>query len=114
MNLTPRMWAYAVIAAVALAVTFFFNVRFMMAAGPHAGVGAFIAGGFANDAASSLTSDLTAGSMAFLIWMVAEARRLRMRHAWAYVVILFLVAFGVACPLFLLMRERRLRASGAT
>jgi hypothetical protein len=30
-------------------------------------------------------------------------------HAWAYLALTFLVAFAFACPLFLLMRERRLR-----
>jgi hypothetical protein len=41
--------------------------------------------------------------------MVIEARRLEMRRAWFYVVTTFLVAFAFACPLFLLMRELRLR-----
>jgi hypothetical protein len=45
-----------------------------------------------------------------MIWMVREARRLEMRHAWVYVVLVFGVAFAFACPLFLLMRERRLAA----
>ena len=32
-----------------------------------------------------------------------------MRHLWVYVLGTFLVAFAFACPLFLLVREVRLR-----
>ena len=40
----------------------------------------------------------------------AGARRLGMRRWWFYVVTTFLVSFAFACPLFLFMREARLRA----
>lgn len=106
---TNKMRVYAGIAVCALVVTWFFNFRFMQETGGGFALGAFVAGGYANSAASSLTSDLAFGSTAFLIWMVGEARRLRMRHSWIYVVLLLFVAFGCACPIFLLMRERRLR-----
>lgn len=41
--------------------------------------------------------------------MIIEARRLRMRAWWAYVVATFMIAFACAFPLFLLMREAHLQ-----
>ena len=111
MRMTPRMWIYAALAAAGLALPWYFNLQFMRESGGGFALGAFVAGGYANPAASSLTSDLTVGATAFLIWMIAEARRLRMRFARGYAVLLFFVAFGFACPLFLLMRERHLEAT---
>ncbi len=111
MQLTLRMKVYATLAVAGLVVPWYFNLQFMRAAGGPFALGAFVAGGYANPAAASLTSDLTVGATAFLIWMLAEARRLGMRYAWVYAVLLFGVAFAFACPLFLLMRERHLHAA---
>jgi hypothetical protein len=68
----------------------------------------FVAGGYANPAASSLTTDLTVAFLAFLVWLPGEARRVGVRHWWIYVVLGFGVAFAFAFPLFLLVRDRRL------
>jgi hypothetical protein len=70
---------------------------------------AWVTGGFTNALTGSITSDFLIGTTPVLVWMVIEARRLEMRRAWFYVVTTFLVAFAFACPLFLLMRELRLR-----
>jgi hypothetical protein len=84
----------------------YFNLRFLAAAGNLLG---FLRAGFANPAVASVTVDIMIASVAFLIWMVMEARRLRMGHWWVYVVLTFSVAFACAFPLFLMMRQRRLR-----
>jgi hypothetical protein len=110
-----RQYIYGVLAVAGLLATWYFNFRFME---EHDGfsVAAFLAGGYANAAASSLTSDLTVGVLAFLVLLVAESRRLEMSRPWVYVALTFGVAFAFAFPLFLLMRERRLasleRAAG--
>jgi hypothetical protein len=57
----------------------------------------------------SITSDFLIGTIPILLWMVVEARRLGVRHTWFFVVTTFLVAFAFSCPLFLLVREVRLR-----
>lgn len=108
MDWTPRQTVYALLAGIGLLGTWTFNLLFLQAHGGIVGPMAFVAGGYANHAASSLTNDLLVGVAAFLVWSFAEARRLGMRRWWAYVAVTFLVAFAVAFPLFLLMRERRL------
>jgi len=42
--------------------------------------------------------------------MVVEARRLKMRNWWAYILLTFLIAFAFACPLFLMLRELKLQS----
>ncbi|MCU1447798.1 DUF2834 domain-containing protein [Cryobacterium sp.] len=59
-------------------------------------------------AVSSLTTDLLVAFIAGSILILVEARRLRMKAGWAYVLLGLFVAFAFAFPLFLAMRERKL------
>ncbi len=98
---------YAVLAVLGAVLPWYFNLQLASTGG--LGLSSFVAGVFANPASSSIGVDILVGATAFNVWMVNEARRLGMKHVWIYVVLTFLVAFACACPLFLLMRERRLR-----
>jgi hypothetical protein len=109
MRLTPLEGFYALFAAAGAVVPWGFNVRYMLDSGELVTPHGLIAGGFVTPLAGSLTSDFLIGTTPVLAWMVVEARRLGMRRPWAYVLLTFLVAFAFACPLFLLLRERRLR-----
>lgn len=105
---TPLQWIYAGLAVAGFLGTLVFNLQFAREAGGF-DVVAFVAGGFANPAAGSLTVDLLVALAAFLAWSFVEARRLGMRRWWVYLLVTFLVAFAVAFPLFLLARDRRLQ-----
>ena len=63
----------------------------------------------ANISTALTAIDLIVAGVTFFFWMIYEARRLNMKHYWVYIVIIFCPAFAVAFPLFLFMRERRLR-----
>jgi Na+/H+ antiporter NhaD/arsenite permease-like protein len=104
-------WIYGLLCIPGALVPWYFNVRQMIEGGTFS-VPDFFAAGFTSHYAGSLTSDFLIGSTAVIVWMVVEARRLGMRW-WAYLLATFLVAFAFACPLFLMMRERRLRARAA-
>tara|TARA_Y100001968_G_C19260843_1_gene669175 strand:- start:165 stop:521 length:357 start_codon:yes stop_codon:yes gene_type:complete len=67
----------------------------------------FIALANINPAAQSLSRDLLIGSVAITVWIITEARRLKMRNLWV-VISSFLIAFAFAAPLFLFLRERRM------
>jgi hypothetical protein len=99
---------YAVLALCGLIVPWIFNIEFIHAHGGFSWA-TFLAEAFSVPAARSVGSDLAIACAAFVAWMVREARRLGMRHWWIYIALIFVVAFAFACPLFLLMRERRLR-----
>ena len=107
---TPLMIFYGVFAMAGLVVPWYFNIRFMMESGEMITPQGLIAGGFVTPLASSLTSDFLIGTTPVLVWMVVEAKRLKMKYRWAYVALTFLIAFAFSCPLFLLMREIRLRS----
>jgi hypothetical protein len=105
---------YAVLAVLGAVLPWIFNLQLAAAGGMS--FSGFLGGVFANPASSSIGVDILVGATAFNVWMVREARRLGMKHVWVYIAVTFLVAFACACPLFLLMRERRLRemkANGA-
>jgi hypothetical protein len=108
MQLTFRTILYGLLALAGAAVTWYFNIRFMVDAGGVFSLAQFIKDGFANPAAASMASDVSIGAVAFLLWLPFEARRLAMRRWWVYAVLTLGVAFAFAFPLFLLMRERRL------
>jgi hypothetical protein len=65
---------------------------------------------FANPASRSITVDILFLTLAAVVWMLLEARRLGMRWVWLYVVFGFLVAISFTFPLFLIHRERTLAA----
>jgi len=104
--MSTREMIYAALAVVGAVVPWYFNLQFMAtgAGGPE-----FISALWVNAATSSFTVDLAIACITFVVWLLAEARRLGMRYAWIYVVLTFVVAFACAFPLFLLMRERHLR-----
>ncbi len=104
----PLEYVYAALTLPGAALTWYYNLQYMEEAGGFT-VQGFVAGGFANPAAASLSVDLFVVGVAVSIFIIVEARRLGMRFAWLYLLLAVNVAMAFACPLFLWMRERRLR-----
>lgn len=111
MTLTPkvRCWIYGAIAAGALVATWSQNIRFFSGDGSHS-LGAFISDSFDNAAAASISLDLSFILLAAFVLMAVEAKRLGIRHLWAYMLGSLLIAVSVAFPLFLIARELQLAA----
>lgn len=61
-----------------------------------------------NPASRSITVDLFFLGLAVFVWMVLEARRLRMRGIWLYLIFGFVIGISVTVPIFLINRERHL------
>lgn len=94
---------YLVLSGVGLVGTWFFNLR-----SASGGAGGYLAGWFANDAASSAAVDLLVVAAAAIAFMVVEGRRLRLRITWLAVALTLPVALAFTFPLFLAFRHRRL------
>lgn len=109
-----REGLYFVLAILGLVVTWWFNVLFMIRGGSWVDLPAVMSLAFANPIASSFSADLLVAFAAFIVWSVAEARRIGMRNGWLYPLLGLFIAFAFAFPLFLFMRERRLRAEDGT
>lgn len=101
--------AYLMLAASGLLVPWFFNLRFLR----QGTIWDFLAATCVNDAACSISADVLIAAIAGCIWVVNEAKRLRMPYPWLWVLLTFSVAFAFAFPLFLFVRERCLRGSGS-
>jgi hypothetical protein len=59
---------------------------------------------------SGFTLDLTVAAAAGLLFIVIEARRLKIRFSWIAVLGTFLIGFSFGLPFFLFLRERGLAA----
>lgn len=102
--------AYALIALLALVGTWGNNLAYL----DVGFVGAnrsFWTDTLANPASRSITADLFFLLLAVFVWMVLEARRLRMRGVWLYLLFGTFIAISVTVPIFLINRERALAAA---
>src|SRR5215203_716098 len=99
---TPLAFAYLLLAVAGLLGSWWFNVLAFVQM-------ADFLGDLTNSgpAVSSITVDLLVVALAGSVFLLVEARRLRMRFGWLYVVGAGLTAFAFTFPLFLAMRERR-------
>jgi hypothetical protein len=64
-----------------------------------------------NESSRFITIDILFLSLAVVLWMVLEARRLTIPGVWAYVVFGVLIGISLAVPLFLIHREIKLAAA---
>jgi Protein of unknown function DUF2834 len=100
---TPLAFIYLLLAVAGLIGTWTFNVLAIVQMADF--IGDLVTSG---PAVSSITVDLLVVAIAGSVFIIVEARRLRMRFGWLYVVGAGLTAFAFTFPLFLAMRERQL------
>jgi hypothetical protein len=99
---SPLALVYAGLAVAGLVGTWYFNALAIIQLRDF--IGDLVTSG---PAVSSITVDLLVVAVAGSVFIIVEARRLRMRFGWLYVVGAGLTAFAFTFPLFLAMRERR-------
>jgi hypothetical protein len=102
-------WLYLALAVAGAVLPWLANGAFVQQYGPSFDLGLFIRLANDNPAAQSLSRDLAIGATAVTIWMVSESRRLKMRGLAWVLLSCVTVAFAFGAPLFLHLRERRLR-----
>lgn len=102
---TPLSVAFLVLSLLGLVGTWTFNVLAVVQTVDF--LGDLVSSG---PAVSSISVDLLVVAAAGSVFVLVEGRRLRLRHAWLYVVLSALTAFAFTFPLFLAMRERKLTA----
>ena len=110
MSRTALARLYVAIAVLALIATWRQNIGFLLE-GDRGFVGGlldFWPALLANRATTSITVDIFLFALAAVVWMVGEARRLKIRLVWVYVLLSFAIAISVTFPLFLAAREHRL------
>ncbi len=99
---------FLILAIVGLCATWYYNTLFYLEV-EDTSIGNFLALTKTTLPAKSINADIAVVAIAFVIWMVYEARKLKMKHWWLFIPLTFLVALACSFPLFLFFRERRMR-----
>ena len=99
---------YLVIAIAGFFIPWYYNWQYMQTGQKFSFVTWFQAG-MVSPLSSSITTDFLIGATAVFTFMIVEARRLKMKYLWFYIVFTFVIAWAFTCPLFLFNRERALQ-----
>lgn len=98
---------FAVLAAGGLVTTVSQTIAFLRTP-DNGGLPGLLDQMYATPASAAASNELTFLTLAAVVFMIVEARRLNMRHLWAYIVAGCLVAISMAFALFLLARQVKL------
>ena len=101
-------WVYLLLAILGAVLPTLANIEFAKSYGPAFDIQLFIELANNNPASQSLSRDLFIGSTAVFVWIISEAKRLKMRNLWIVIISTFTIAFAFSAPLFLFLRELRL------
>jgi hypothetical protein len=94
---------YLGLALVGLALPYSQLVPYLLDSGQDV-VGLLLAP-FSSRATAVFGFDLAVSAVAFLVWLIAETRRGKVRLSWLPIIVLFAVGLSMALPLFLYLRE---------
>jgi hypothetical protein len=107
-NFTLKELLYLGLALIGIGATWYFNALFYLES-EDTSITNFIEQTVTTLPAKSISADISVVATTFLIWMVYEARKLKMKHWWLFIPFTFLIAIAFTFPLFLFFRERKLR-----
>lgn len=100
---------YLLLALIGLVATWYFNIQFFNTA-EDASITNFFSQINNTLPGKSINADISVVVLTFLIWMVYESRKLKIKHWWLIFPLTFLIAVAVSFPIFLYMRANRLEA----
>lgn len=95
-------WVYLVLSVIGLITAWIFN-----------GIAVvnnqdYLAAWFGTAVDWVLSGDFTIVAIAVVVFMITEARRLKMKRVWLYILLSGVTALAFTFPLFMAMRERKL------
>ncbi|WP_179345327.1 DUF2834 domain-containing protein [Winogradskyella ursingii] len=98
---------YLLLAITGLAYTWYFNIQFYLTI-EDTSISNFIELTKTTLPAQSIVADLTVVVITFMVWMIYESFRLKIKFWWIIIPLTFVVAIAFSLPLFLYMRANRL------
>ncbi|WP_020531496.1 DUF2834 domain-containing protein [Flexithrix dorotheae] len=111
MNFSRPELIYLFLTILGLLLPWYFNIQFFLTE-PDTSIGNFVALTFLSYPSISINMDLTVCLLTYFVWFIPEAIRLKIKNWWIFIVLCFLIAFAFSFPLFMLVRERKLRKAG--
>lgn len=106
-------WFYLLFAIAGAVIPWYCNIEAMQQYNTITVLSHCFRDGTATPLAASITTDFFIGTAPVLVWMCAEAKRMKMKRWWLLLPATFLVSFAFSCPVFLAMKEyRRKQFSG--
>jgi hypothetical protein len=102
-----RKKVYLILSIVGLLLPYYYFVSFLTANGLDFRV--FFQQLFRAPISSMFAVDLLISSVVFLVYLRREAARYNIGKRWLYIVVLLTVGLSCALPLFLYVRESRIR-----
>ena len=101
-------WVYLVLSIIGLVTAWIFNGVAVMNNQDYANAW------FGSAVDWVLSGDFTIVAIAVVVFMISEARRLKMKRVWIYILLSGVTALAFTFPLFMAMRERQLAKMSST
>jgi len=98
---------YLLLAILGLAYTWYFNIQFYLTE-DNTSILNFLSQTKTTFPAQSIVADITVVVITFLVWMIYESHKLKIKYWWIILPLTFLTAIAFSFPLFLYMRANRL------
>lgn len=102
-----RKYIFLAIAILGLCYTWYYNIQYFMEYN-ESSWSHFFDLAYSNLAGKSLGADLTVVVLAFFVWYIPDARKLKVKYWWILIPLTFLIAIAFAFPMYLFMRQHRL------
>ncbi len=96
------------LAIIGLGATWYFNILFYLHT-EDTSITNFINLTGTTLPAKSISADISVVAVTFLVWMVYEGKKIKLKYWWLFIPFTFLIAIAFTFPLFLFFRERKLR-----
>lgn len=104
----PMFWVYLVLSIVGLVSAWVFNALAVLNNQDY------MAAWFGSAVDWVLSGDFTIAAIAVVVFMITEARRLKMKRVWLYILLSGVTALAFTFPLFMAVRERQLAKISST
>lgn len=102
-----RKYIFLLIALIGLCYTWYYNIQYFLSY-EEASLIHFFELAQSNFAGKSFGADLTVVVLAFFVWYIPDARKLKIRSWWIFIPLTFLIAIAFAFPLYLYVRQAKL------
>jgi len=103
-----REHLYLLLAILGVCATWYYNIQWMQTT-ENASLIDFFAQTGPNLPSKSIVADITCVVLTFFVWYIPDAIQLKVKYWWILIPLTFFVAIAFTFPLYLYMRERKLR-----